>query len=318
MVLQKVQAFFREYHSRFAIQIGYREVHLGWIDDTRSEHAPLFTRYEAKEALLEAKPGQVHVRDIEALREAFQEILPDEPRPHRCIVSIPEASALFSMIEVEGWPRRRSQQEMMIEWHLQQRLNTSLESYRITWQAFLQDGRKATIATLAAWKPFLDDIEHLLGEFHVLPGMILPESFHVDSFLLHAIPQPERGSEDEKKQLLFHWDGERLVMTLFVGNRPILKRSRALVLNGGESELTEYVLNEIRLLLRFIEDFHVEEYPHEIWLSGVSARVVREHMEAHIPVRWIGELFPDSTLLHHFSDPDEWMTCLAMLYGERT
>ncbi len=219
------------------------------------------------------RPAQLEIQNPEALGE----------HPRRVGVVVPDASTMFFVFRIEGWPRRPQEQQPLIRWQLHRQTSLAVDTYRVLWQVLDRRARVGTVAVLAAWQPFLDRLEDLLNRHGIVPGLVVPENIAVDNLVWHYVgPRPDW---TDRRWMVIHWDGERLTTTYFHGRRLVWKRTHTLTPEADESPADRLASleRELRRLGVYIQDFHREEAPETVFLSGPRTASLRDRLQASFP-----------------------------------
>lgn len=302
------------YTPPLAVQWSYRYLRSLWVRGTETGRPYcLFAREaELPSGTMRVRPGQIEILDKSALAETLNRILPPQPAPHRITCLVPDAAAMFLILQIEDWPRRTSQKNELVRWHLQQQLQSPLDQFRITWQEIHRQDKNHQVAVLAAWKLFLDQIEDLLESHHMSPGLTLTTSLTVENFLFHhpdlltRVIQPGR-------TLNIYWDEERMVVTYFDNGRPVIKRSRALPPSETVAERLEILRAEIQIIFAYLQDYIAGPPPDLAILVGEEAEnllpILQE--QSSIPVKSIGNLLTEQDWPEGLAPSATWFPLVA-------
>jgi len=260
----------------------------------------------------EVRPAQLEVRNPEALAEALGRVLPRAEYPRRVGLVVPDASTMFFVLRIEAWPRRVQEQHQLIRWQLRRQTALALDAYRVLWQVLDKQARVGTVAALAAWGPFLDRLEDLLNQQGVVPGLVVPENIAVDNLIWHYVgPRPDW---TDRRWMVIHWDGERLTTTYFQGRRLVWKRTHTLTPEADEGDRQAALERELRRIGAYIQDFHREDAPETVFLSGPQTEGLVDRLQAAFPFPLeVLDVWAADDTLPALEPPWAWQPLLGVL-----
>lgn len=272
------------YVPPMALHVTYERVSCLWWERRGSKW---HVRHQAVASLpagtFEVRPAQLEIQNPEALAEALGRVLPEAEYPRRVGLVVPDASTMFFAFRIEGWPRRWQEQQQLIRWQLRRQTTLALDTYRVLWQVLDKRARVGTVAALAAWAPFLDRLEDLLNQQGIVPGLVIPENIAIDNLTWYYVgPRPDWGN---RRWMVIHWDGERLTTTYFQGRRLAWKRTHTLTPEadegpGGRPAALE---RELRRIGAYIQDFHRDDAPETVFLSGSHTESLVDRLRTVFP-----------------------------------
>ena len=308
--------WFEPYRPPMAVQVDYQGLRCLWVE--AGPQPPVQARHAAAaplpDGVLQVHPGRIEILDGTAISRCVESILPPPPHPRRVLLMVPDAAVMFLLLKIEDWPRRAAMQRELVRWHLQQQLNTSLDSYRTAWQALpgakSRNGRR--IAVLAAWKPFLDHLDGILAEHGLNPGLTLPVSLFLDNFLFRH-PELRTRRLLTSRVLLVHWDRERMTATFFDGGELLLKRSRTLTALAEGGTFEDVLPGEIRILLVYLQDYYQGKTPDLLILSGERAAKIAARIQDHAPARALADLLAPTDWPRGLEYDESWMPLATAL-----
>lgn len=272
------------YTPPMAFHVSYEGVRCLWWEGHGSKRR---IRHQAVAPLptdtWEVRPAQLAIQNPEALAEALRRVLPAGEHPRRVGVVVPDASMMFFVLRIEGWPRRVQDQQQLIHWQLRRQTTLAVEAYRVLWQVLDVRARVGTVAALAVWAPFLDRLEDLFHGQGLVPGLVVPENIAIDNLIWHYAGR--RPDWAERRWMVLHWDGERLTTTYFQGRRLVWKRTHTLTpeVDEGPTDRRTALERELRRIGAYLQDFHREAPPETILLSGPQMESLVDRLQTALP-----------------------------------
>ena len=300
-----------EYQPPLGLQVSVDHVACLWVqrNHTASPTVLHAASTNLNRNVFQTKPGQIAVEDAESLAESIQSVLPPPPFPRRIALLVPDTAAMFFILEVEAWPRRPAQQNELIRWQLRQQLPYDIEHCRIRWQFLSRQNALHRVAVIAAWDPFLKDLEQLLKERNIDPGWTTLCGLALEN-LAFALDQP---AETSIRRLIISWNRDSLTVSNFDGDNLLFKRSRTLT--GDKDVDFETLKREIHLIMVYLTDYYSDRMPDRVELAGPLAGELADYFSAEygLPAKPLITRIPGERWPQELPRDPVWLPLLAAL-----